>query len=370
MVQAVTMTVTAAVVTAVATAVGGAVAGAVASAAGVAVGGTVAGSMGGAAGGAASGAGASGGAGSGGSAGGGAAGVAPLVFGAQRMSASSGLALNQSAMQTAVADGLGWANGKFGLIKKNGGVFGRRLARATGRGSSGAKGDGTEGGNIGGTDEAFMELLDVVVSTLIMLFVLLALRVCILVYWSRHANAKYYQQSKRTRPEPFGYKQTPLLSKQVRHLTQRTTRELSRRLTGSRLAVRHYSLRRIALRSQGESVKFKPLPGVFVFPNLETLTLATLSLGLTESAVAAISDEGCDTPECVWTAGTVLAVMGAFVLLVSALVLRFYMLFSIHCWSAVCVSNLVSDHLTCAEPRFDVVILLSASDLCARVCAS
>jgi hypothetical protein len=95
----------------------------------------------------------------------------------------------------------------------------------------------------------------------------------------------------------------------------------------------------MAMRSQGKSAIFKPLPGIFVFPNLEILVVAGLSLGLTESAVAAICDEACDTPECMWTAGTVLAVMGTFVLLVSALVLRFYMFFSIQCWCAACVSS-------------------------------
>ena len=42
-------------------------------------------------------------------------GVAPLIFGAQRFGASSGLAVEKSELQTGVAGGMGWASGDFGI---------------------------------------------------------------------------------------------------------------------------------------------------------------------------------------------------------------------------------------------------------------
>jgi hypothetical protein len=47
--------------------------------------------------------------------------VAPLIFGVQRFSASSGLAANQSELQIGVAGGMGWASGSFGAFGGGGG---------------------------------------------------------------------------------------------------------------------------------------------------------------------------------------------------------------------------------------------------------
>lgn len=122
-VDAVAATVTAIVATTVAASVAGAVGGVIASSVTTAAASAASAGAAGAAGG-----GAAGGAGGGGGAS--AGGLMPLLFGVQRFSASSGIAVPKSELQTGVADSMEWAKGDLGLVGREPGPGGRRLGSA------------------------------------------------------------------------------------------------------------------------------------------------------------------------------------------------------------------------------------------------
>ena len=291
---------TAATVDAVTTAVTTVVAAAVAAA----VAGAVAGSVGGAAGGAAG-----GGAGGGGAGGGAGGGVAPLIFGVQRFSASSGLAANQSELQSGVAGGMGWASGSFGAFGggASGGDGGSRrrlsiwLARrlvdlSENATSSDADINGSntdvsldcvdwgrrrlnEGG--GGEGESATEcgedapdtlaaLIDNLVTFAMAMSLVTSIQVFTQIYWKKRMNKKYYEQREKE-PDKF---------------------------------------------AMGKGVPFKPLPGVFVFPNMQNLVMSVFITGLVGKSIELLLDANitCTIAQCRWPGLIILAVVGLFFL--------------------------------------------------------
>ena len=200
----------------------------VAAAIGAAIGGAVAGSAAGTSG-------ASSGATSGG--------VAPLIFGVQRFSASSGLAANLSKGQTGVADGMGWASGSFSFF--GGGASNddsaatasrRRLAIWLARRLVGIAGNANSSSNTtikdvtnlnffeclqagggGGAEsrqgsraqseeeiagcehvpDALVELFKNLLSFFIAIPVIFLLQLLVLTYWKKRANRAYYEQKEK-----------------------------------------------------------------------------------------------------------------------------------------------------------------------------
>jgi hypothetical protein len=211
------------------------------------------------------------------------------------MAASSGLAVNKSAFQTGVADGMGWSNGKFGLVSS--GSARRRLAAKS---SDGGEAHGSEEED----DASFEELLDTLATTGIAFSVIFALRIWILFHWSRRANKQYYNHSRRVSDSRF------------------------------RLQLR----KSWRVRSKECPVKFKPLPASFVLPNFEFLVVGLFSIGLVESSVAALASPVCGR-SCSLLTTVILIVLGALTLLALVLVLRFHALFSRSSWCAPQSSN-------------------------------
>jgi len=264
--------ITTAVTTVVAAAVGAAVAGALAGAAGSAAGSTSASS------GAASG------------------GVAPLIFGVQRFSASSGLAANQSELQTGLAGGLGWASGSLGLVSRPPAPpsdLRRRLQSC--RDDNGlsticqatnttdninqtgvAPGSSFLGGSVEdyfgeNVPETLIALLDNLLTFFAALLFIAALQLFGLFFWKKCANRAYYEQREKE-PAKIG---TP------------------------------------------EAVKFKPLPGIFIFPNMVTLCFSIFLTGLVEKSVALILDDTstCTVGQCRWPAIVILILISLFMLM-------------------------------------------------------
>jgi len=178
---------------AVSTAVAAAVAASVATAVGGAVAGSVGGAVGGAAGGAAGGGAGGGAAGGGGGGASGAAAVMPLVFGAQRMSASSGLAVNKSALQSGVSGGLGWSTGQLGLVTPD------MLANAGFLVPSSASRRLTSASEIAmamemAVDHPCVALLDTLSTYLIASIILAVVRAVTLFLWYCVFNKRYYRE--------------------------------------------------------------------------------------------------------------------------------------------------------------------------------
>jgi hypothetical protein len=184
----------------------------------------------------------------------------------------------------------------------------------TGAGTS-ASGAGTSGDDP--ADATFIALMDMLLTTAMGTTAMVLLRVGVLVYWSRYANKRYYQQTKQIAPKPNAY--AKFQAKLIRKQTSRIKGRLSFR-------------RKPAFKGEKPPAKFKPLPDSLVFPNLEIMLLAGLAMGLTEAAAAAICDEGCVSPACKWTASLVLAWMGTFTVLLCVLSVRFYLHYNKHCW--------------------------------------
>ena len=179
-------------------------------------------------------------------------GVAPLIFGVQRFSASSGLAANLSKGQIRVADGMRWASGSFSFFgggasnDDSASIAGastddsrRRLATGLARrlvGSAGNANSSNPGSNAttkdvinlnffeclqagggGGAEsrqgsraqseeeiagcehvpDALVELFKNLLSFFIAIPVIFLLQLLVLTYWKKRANRAYYEQKEK-----------------------------------------------------------------------------------------------------------------------------------------------------------------------------
>ena len=162
----------------------------------------VAGAIGGAAGGGVGGtAGTGGGGGSGG--GGAVAGMMPLIFGAQRLCISSGLACNQSELSTGLFDSMSWSTGELGLVGSKevdaAQQAGRRLHRSVRRlALRGLQGD-DEGDEGNGEDAPpsplcgpMIRLLDVLSTFGIAMGLALSVQLTCHCCYKYHRNREYY----------------------------------------------------------------------------------------------------------------------------------------------------------------------------------
>ena len=222
-------------------------------------------------------------------------GVAPLIFGVQRFSASSGLAANQSELQTGLAGGLGWAAGSLGLVSRppappsdvrrrlqacrdNNGLstvcqvtnatnHNNQTGVATGSSFLGDLVEDYFGENV---PETLIALLDNLLTFFAALLFIAALQLFGLFFWKKGANRAYYEQREKE-PAKIG---TP------------------------------------------EAVKFKPLPGIFIFPNMLTLCFSIFLTGLVGKSVALILDDTttCTVGQCRWPGIVILILISLFML--------------------------------------------------------
>ena len=318
-------TVSTVVVAAVATSVAAAVAGS--------VGGAVAGAAGGAAGGGAAG----GGAGGGGGGGGGAGGVMPLMFGAQRLEMSAGIAAPKSEIQTGVADGLGWAGGDFGFISEPTTVDGRRLEGV-------------------GRPKALTGLLSSLVSLCIGLGGALLAQLIAFFYWKCRANQAYYEHKKQVffkvssnlalgEYSSKAFVSDSDYSSKVRQQPKRRPRQQLRRKS-----------------SIDGKIKFKKYPIMFVFPSLFLVVYKLFVTGLNKSAATLLATPGatCDTT-CRALASTVLTVSGVYVLLGWLVLLDFDIRFREDQWKT---SNTPSSVMKIDDPFYRGLSMLRARIFC------
>jgi len=266
----------------------------------------------------------------------GSGGALPLLFGAQRLSLSSGLAVKKSPMQTGAANGLAWSTGRLGLVR----APTRPKATTTGRSLQSTSSSSTTNaaaltsintsGNTTLTSSnseeyeeltPFAELLDVLAFVGLIMALLAVLRLAILVYWTRFANTRYYREARQKKFEesqsPHGH---PV------HRARLTIRKKNRR------------------EKRRPPATFKGLPASLVFPSMEFLVFGIFSAGLTETSVAALCDESCEN-ECVWAAILTLAVMGSALIAGAAQVTHFYLRHCRASWSenAVDAAQAVED---------------------------
>jgi hypothetical protein len=118
-------------------------------------------------------------------------GALPLVFGAQRLSVSSSLALNKSALQTGVANGLSWTTGQLGIAGAASQSRRHRQLQTT----SSKESQTTSSMEPSAADE----LLDALISAGLVAAAVLAFHAAVLHLWARYINARYYREAMGSR---------------------------------------------------------------------------------------------------------------------------------------------------------------------------
>ena len=237
---------------------------------------------------------------------GGGGGALPLVFGAQRFSASRGLAVKKSPLQTGVADGMGWATGNFG----QGAETERRqlMHKMTGR-SMAAEG-GSDSGNGPGTSASSLSsealgvqaqaLADVksVLSTLGYVQCAIALLMAFAcIWWRFRRNKRYYAE---------------------RGLTEIERRAL-------------YEPRRPVPRG----AKFASFPSAFVFPGALLLGFNFFLNGLVQPAFTLASfpsERDVCGADCLAPMLAILALIGVYLILSLLMLIHFHRLHRMWTW--------------------------------------
>ena len=334
--------VTAAVVTAVAASVATSVGGAVA--------GSVAGSVGGAAGGAAGGS--AGGSSAGGASGGGAL---PLIFGAQRFSVSSGLAVEKDPLQTGVATSMGWITGDFGSSPSEDSerrrLSGRRLqSKSKGKGDTSEDALESESSTEDGLNEQEEEmaaLLRTLRTFGILMSVLVVIMLCGLLIWKyrKNRNCALIALDLVDCVTPIGCSCTCLSLKRFLLACLTRLARLAMAIDADYKEQGLSELQRRALYKDDKDkerrknkdgtyhlvvpkrAKFVGLPGIFVFPGVLFLGVNLFLTGFFESAVYLVSvpasDDQCGT-RCMAWAVPVLSLSVLYVCLVFAMLLHFH----------------------------------------------
>jgi len=221
---------------------------------------------------------------------------------------------------------MGWANGKLGLFRPgtssdsaNGASSASNESSSSGarRLAASQKSDSDSSDSSEETlPTPYEEMLDTLSTIGLGAFVLVVARVCIIAYWKRRANVKYYRERARER--------APEEDHAVRSEGLEVGTKISR--------TQRLALRKVKKHGEAKPEAFRPLPAAFIFPNLESMAFGLFSLGITESSVAALSSDSCNT-SCVWLATLALVVVALFTLTAFALILRFHVYFSEQCWS-------------------------------------
>ena len=279
----------------------------------------------------------------------GSGGALPLLFGAQRFSLSSGLAVKKSPMQTGAANSLAWSTGKLGLVRGptrpvRPTQSGRRLQS---RGRPRAATDPNDAPNAGAAastsnnsgnsslaseeDEEeltpFAELLDVLALVGLIMAFLVVLRLAILVYWSRFANARYYREARQNK---FEERQSP-----HGHPLHKLRLTIRNRRAGGYTVTTVGGMQKHRREKRRRPATFRALPASLVFPNMEFLIYGIFSAGLTEGAVASLGDASCEGG-CVGVSVLTLIVMGLAFIAGFAQVIHFYCR---HCRASWCVNQ-------------------------------
>jgi hypothetical protein len=269
----------------------------------------------------------------------GSGGALPLLFGAQRFSLSSGLAVKKSPMQTGAANGLAWSTGQLGLVRgptrpKRPTQSGRRLQSKDSNSTAGvAVSTSNKSGNSTLNSEEdeeltpFAELLDVLALVGLIMAFLVVLRLAILVYWSRFANARYYREARQNK---FEERQSP-----HGHPLHKLRLTIRNRRAGGYTVTTVGGMQKHRREKRRRPATFRALPASLVFPNMEFLIYGIFSAGLTEGAVASLGDASCEGG-CVGVSVLTLIVMGLAFIAGFAQVIHFYCR---HCRASWCVNQ-------------------------------
>lgn len=289
---------------------------------------TASAAAGGATGGAAAAAGGAGGAAGSGAVPGGSSGsvsggsLVPLLLGAQRFALSSGLAVETSDMQSAVANSMRWAKGQFGLVSRSHAERRRRLdGNASANGSQADTFD-----DEAPWESATRDLHDLFLTAAIALPVALLVQYALVLCWRHCINAEYYREKEKAR-------------KEARKVASSSYRVEQRR-AGSTTACKAQS--------------FVPLPSPLIFPNLVAAIAGLLLTGFVEASAALLAAAHANgdlnatdaaagsatctlvgaysLPGCLWPPVLVLIAVSSYMLLFLALLLNLYCRHSAKLW--------------------------------------
>jgi len=302
----------------------------------------------------------------------------PLVFGVQRFSTSSGLASNQSALQSGVADSMGWANGQLNLFgsppssadaaspspptstgrrladdladslhawttatelwaREQGSDFGRRLA---------AKKATTESVDVSGVDIASGELgsggliaapttpvnlaliLDSLVTMSMALPAILLVQLLTLWHWRYRMNRRYYQELLLP-PLPLNKDEDP----------KDPVEDKGRRLfwiCGPRRK-----------KKPQKAARFIPMPGIFVFPSFLVLGFSFFTTGLVNKGVGLVVE--CRTVytevqySCMAPGIVVLLLVASYIVMNFTLLLHFHFRYRKASWEPLVLPDHPND---------------------------
>ena len=236
---------------------------------------------------------------------GGGGGAVPLIFGAQRFSASRGLAVDKSPLQTGVANGMGWATGNFGqgteagrrrLLYK---MTGRRMAAKEGS-DSGESAESTESEGLEVQAQALADIKSVLSTLSYVEGVIAFIMSFACIWWKYRRNQRYYAERR--------------LSEFQRRALYKTKRRVPR------------------------AAKFASFPSVFVFPGALVLGFNFLLNGLVQPAITLASfpsERDLCGADCLAISWSVLVAIVIFLALSLLMLLHFHLVHRQSTWMDV-----------------------------------
>lgn len=205
-------------------------------------------------------------------------GVLPLIFGVQRMSLSSGLAVPTSGTDAGVSGAMGWASGDFGIVGQAG------MSSTTE-----SIGAGLRRRLFGQAefDAMYASLLSKLSLCGVVLACVALFELLVLAFWKCRMNRRYY-------------KELPAIKAVHAIANDKSKSFLSRSKSSAQLKL-----------MKTNSVKFRALPGIFVFPNLLLIASKFFITGLVSGATGLLANADLCTGACrVWSIATLVAVAG------------------------------------------------------------
>ena len=234
---------------------------------------------------AAAGGGAAGGAagGAGGAGGGGAAGgmITPLIFGAQRFSLSSGIGVDKSPMQDAVASSMAWTAGDLSIWPSGGGSSRLRALSGT------AMLNSTTDSLLVTTSPELFKLLNVLTVAGVQICLVFLVQVALTLAWRRCVNKSYYEEQHRRKSKSFVSTQGSFLSRRSSPTARQRKSEKEHHLSEpSELEPGDSSVA-----ASSTEKRFVPFPTFLVWPSSLLFVITINCSGLTRASVALLAAE-------------------------------------------------------------------------------
>lgn len=213
--------------------------------------------------------------------------ITPLIFGAQRFSLSSGLGIEKSPMQDAVASSMAWTASGVSIWSSEDPSREAEIRSSRRFLSDAARFNSTADAVLASPPQEWLKMLNILTFVGVQIVLVFLVQILVTRAWQKWVNKSYYAEQRRRRSKSFLSRQATFLSRQVSVAAKR----------GVRFAQDSGSSGTGKSKVQGSPVsqpsqrRFVPFPTFLVWPSSLIFVVTISCSGLAKTSVALLAAE-------------------------------------------------------------------------------